>query len=79
MPVSVGVMEAEVAQRPAALFMGAARDAHQAHTITEVMEQGALDAAAQVGRRVAAGLTASGGVEQGFSSDLGQVVALDQW
>jgi hypothetical protein len=59
--------------------MQAARHAHQPHPIAQVVLQGPLDAAAQIGRWRLARSAAGGGANQGLPGHLDQILPLHQW
>jgi hypothetical protein len=71
-----GSIEAGVAERPGALLMLVAGDAHQPHPIAQVMLQGTGDAAAQIGRWRLAGTEAGSGADQGLAGHLDQILPL---
>ena len=67
-----------MAERPSALLVLAAGDAHQADAIAQVVLQGPGDAAAQIGRWRLSGSAAGSGAHQGFSGYLDQILPLQQ-
>jgi len=75
--ISAGI-EAAVAQRALPLLMQPAWHAHQPHLIAQVVLQGALDAAAQIGLDRLACSAAGSGADQGLSGHLDQILPLHQ-
>ena len=71
-------IEAGVAERPGALLVLTAGDAHQADAIAQVVLQGPSDAAAQIGPSGLAGSAAGSGADQGFTGHLDQILPLHQ-
>ena len=71
-------IEADVAQRAGALLVLLAGDAHQPHSIAQVVLQGASDAAAQIGLSRLAGLAARQRAQQSLAGRLDQIIPLHQ-
>ena len=73
-----GSIKAGVAERPGALLVLTAGDAHQADAIAQVVLQGPGDAAAQIGRCRLSSSAAGSRADQGFTGHLDQILPLNQ-